>query len=64
MSKLNIILALTVVVTAFYFEPHAVIAGPHDLVELSLVEEVLVVVWGRHGTDGDCVIGLPVGENI
>jgi len=32
MSKLNIILALTVVVTVFIFEPHAAIAGPHDLV--------------------------------
>ena len=32
MSKLNIILALTVAVTVFILEPHTVIAGPHDLV--------------------------------
>lgn len=32
MSKLNIILAFTVAVTVFIFEPHAAIAGPHDLV--------------------------------
>jgi ABC-type phosphate/phosphonate transport system substrate-binding protein len=32
MSKLNIILALTVAVTVFIFESHTAIAGPHDLV--------------------------------